>query len=153
MILPDVNLLIFAYNPGALQHEAARNWWQNCLDHSEPVGLPWVAVLGFIRIITNPKIVSPCASPREALACVSEWLSLPHVYLLHPTTHHFTLLSECIDELGTAGNLTTDAHLATIAMEHGYILHTTDADFSRFKNLKWVNPLGSKEKTNRKLKN
>lgn len=141
MILPDVNLLLYSYNPGAASHQAARQWWQKCLAGSEPIGLAWVVILGFIRISTNPKIVTPAATPQMAVNCVEEWLAFPHVRLLNPADGHLTRLSEKLQELGVAGNLTTDAHLATLAMDHGYILHTTDADFSRFPGLKWVNPL------------
>jgi len=102
-----------------------------------------VLILGFIRISTNPRIYAVPQTPQAALATISDWLSLPHFRLLNPTPHHFKFLHAHILELGSAGNLTTDAHLAALAMEHGTILHTTDADIVRFPNLNWINPLAS----------
>ena len=71
---------------------------------------------------------------------IASWLELPHVHIQHPSGRHFDSLREAFDRLGTAGNLTTDAHLATLAIERGYVLYTTDADFARFPGLRWVNP-------------
>lgn len=141
MILPDVNLLLYAHDSRGSLFTPASRWWQKCLQGDVPVGLAWVVILGFIRISTNPRIYAVPQTPQAALATLSEWLSLPHFRLLNPTPHHFKFLHAHILELGSAGNLTTDVHLATLAMEHGYILHTTDADFTRFPKLKWVNPL------------
>jgi toxin-antitoxin system PIN domain toxin len=141
VILPDVNLLLYAHDSrGALFIPASR-WWLRCLQSGEPIGLAWVVILGFLRISTNPRIYATPQTPAAALATVAEWISLPHFHLLNPSADHFKILNELVGELGTAGNLTTDAHLATLALEHGYILHTTDADFARFPKLNWVNPL------------
>ncbi len=141
MILPDINVLIYAYNPAAPEHSLARKWWDACLAGEEPVGLAWVVVLGFIRITTLPKLHANPMSAKQACATVAEWLTLPHYHLVNPTPGHFERLSAQFEKIGVAGNMTTDAHLAALASERGYILHTTDADFSRFPGLKWINPL------------
>lgn len=99
-------------------------------------------MLGFIRLLTNPRIYDNPYSPTEILAIVQTWLELPHVKIIHPSAQHFALLATLIEHVGTAGNLTTDAHLAALAIERGLILQTTDADFARFPGLKWNNPLG-----------
>lgn len=143
MILPDVNILIHAHNLGSPHHEAAREWWDEVLSGSEWVALPWVTVLGFLRITTNRAILNNPWTVDEALQRVEAWLEQPNVRFLHPTDRHATLLAGLLRNLGTAGNLTTDAHLAALAIEHGYTLYTTDADFIRFPGLKWVNPLRS----------
>ena len=75
------------------------------------------------------------------MAIAQTWLELSHVKIIHPSAQHFTLLAHLIEKVGTAGNLTTDAHLAALAIERGLILQTTDADFARFPGLKWNNPL------------
>ena len=80
-------------------------------------------------------------SVQDALGRVEEWLSLPHIHLIHPAPGHFATWSSLLKGIGTAGNLTTDAHLAALAIERGLILQTTDADFARFPGLKWNNPL------------
>lgn len=141
MILPDVNLLVYAYNADAPKHDAARSWWDERLAGPEGVALAWVTLLGFIRICTHPKIHQNPMTPEEACGRIAEWLELPHFKILHPADGHFSRLQAGLIQLGTAANLTTDAHLAVLAMERGLVLHSTDADFSRFTGLKWVNPL------------
>ncbi len=141
MILPDINLLIYAHNLRAAQHQKALAWWNGCLQGQEGIALPWVVVLGFIRISTHPAIFENPLTVADALSRVEEWLALPHIQLIHPPHSHFQTLGSMLKTLGTAGNLTTDAHLAALAIERGLILHTTDADFSRFPGLKWQNPI------------
>jgi uncharacterized protein len=143
MILPDINLLLYAHDSRGANYPAASAWWQRCLDGPEPVGLAWVVILGFIRISTNPRVYAEPQSPAAACSTIAEWLTLPHYHLVDPAQGHFTRLHQNLKHLGVAGNLTTDAHLATLASESGYILHTTDADFSRFPRLKFINPLRS----------
>lgn len=141
MILPDVNILIHAYNSSSPQHFKAKEWWEGALSGSEGIGIAWVTVLGFIRITTHRQILTFPLSPQQATACIDQWLSLPHVHLTNPSSEHFTRLKDHLEKLGTAGNLTTDAHLATLAIERGYTLYSTDVDFHRFAGLKWINPL------------
>lgn len=140
MILPDVNVLVHAHNADSSVHEAARAWWDGCLAGSEGVGLAWAVMLGFVRITTNRKVVARPLAVGEVMARMQEWLALPHVHIAHPSESHFGRLREQLDRLGTAGNLTTDAHLAVLAMERGYVLYSTDADFARFPGLRWSNP-------------
>ncbi len=144
MILPDVNLLLYAHNTLDSNHEAARKWWDQCLAGPMGVKLAWVVILGFIRLSTHPRIFTHPFLPDEALERVQEWLTLPHVAIIHPSEAHLEKLSGLIRQAGTAGNLTTDAHLATLAIERGLVLHTTDVDFSRFSGLRWKNPLAKK---------
>jgi uncharacterized protein len=97
-------------------------------------------LLGFIRITTNRKIVARPLAVRDVLDRIQSWLELPHVHVAQPSEGHFAKLRQAFEALGTAGNLTTDAHLVTLAMERGYVLYSTDADFARFADLRWVNP-------------
>lgn len=141
MIFPDLNLLVYAYNLRSPQHQKALNWWTDCLNGSVGVGLAWVVIQGFVRITTHPKIFEHPLSIHDALGHVQEWLTLPHVQIVHPPQAHFHTWSSLLKDLNTAGNLTTDAHLAALAIDRGLILHTTDADFARFSGLKYQNPL------------
>lgn len=141
MILPDVNLLLYAHNPHAAHHQKALHWWNQCLQGHEGVALAWVVILGFVRISTQPRIFERPMRAEDAVGRVQEWLSLPHVHLVHPAPTHFQTWSGLLLHIGTAGNLTTDAHLAALAIERGLVLQTTDVDFARFPGLKWKNPL------------
>src|SRR5262245_30958271 len=123
MILPDVNVLVHAHNADSLVHKAAREWWDECLAGPQGVGLAWAALLGFIRITKNRKVVTRPFVVSDVMARVQSWLELPHIHIAEPSSAHFARLRIELERLGTAGNLTTDAHLATLAMERGYVLY------------------------------
>jgi hypothetical protein len=142
MIIPDVNVLVHAYNRQSLQHDAVRAWWEDTLSHSRPVGLPWISILGFIRICTNPRIALHPMTAAEAAGHVKSWLAAPHVDLLHPGDRHAEIFFGLLENLGLAANLTTDVHLAALAIEYQAELASTDSDFTRFKGLRWINPAG-----------
>jgi toxin-antitoxin system PIN domain toxin len=142
MILPDVNLLVHAYNTQSPSHSKARTWWEDLMNGSRPVGLPWVVALGFIRITTHRQILGNPLPVPLACEAVRSWLARPYVGLVHPGERHAAILFGFLEALGAAGNLTTDAHLAALAIEHQAELHSTDADFTRFRGLRWVNPVG-----------
>lgn len=141
MIVPDINLLVHAYNAQSPVHEPARAWWEALLGAAAPVGIPWVVALGFIRITTHPRIVEHPLPVDAACRHVEAWLGQPQVSPLLPGGRHPAILFDLLRRLGSAGNLTTDAHLAAIAIEHQAELHSTDADFTRFSGLRWRNPL------------
>ena len=141
MIVPDVNLLVHAYNSESRVHAAARAWWEALLNGVRPVGLPWVTILGFIRVATHPRVFARPLSPQAACAPVRAWLERPFVAILHPGQRHAEILFGLLERLGTGGNLATDAHLAALCIEHQAELHSTDADFSRFSGLRWKNPV------------
>jgi len=105
------------------------------------IGLPLASILGFIRITTNSKICPNPVSLKDAESAVKSWLDRPQTILIHPGNQHFEILFRILEHAGVAGNLTTDAHLAALAIEHQAELHSTDADMSRFPGLRWFNPL------------
>jgi toxin-antitoxin system PIN domain toxin len=144
VILPDVNLLVHAYNSDSPIHSMARLWWEDCLTRDRPVRLPWVVVLGFLRLSTHPKIATRPLPVDLACRAVESWLTRPQVLLLHPGRRHAEILLGLLRAAGTGGNLTTDAHLAALAIEHEVELNTTDSDFSRFPGLRWSKPLSFK---------
>lgn len=141
MIVPDVNLLLHAYNVASPRHASARAWWEALLNGNGPVGLTWIAAGGFIRLTTHRAVLGNPLPAQVACAHVRSWLRRPAVGILQPGTRHAELLLGLLEQLGTAGNLTTDAQLAAIAIEFQAELHTTDADFARFPGLSWRNPL------------
>lgn len=141
MIVPDVNLLIHAYDRDSPLHPQAREWWESSMNDPAPVGLAWVAILGFIRISTHRSILENPLPVETASDHARAWLAQPQVTVLHPGNRHAEVLFHLFEQAGTAGNLTTDAHLAALAIEYQAVLHTTDADFSRFSGLRRKNPL------------
>jgi toxin-antitoxin system PIN domain toxin len=141
MILPDINLLIYAYDASSPFHAAAATWWQDCLSGEEPVGLSSVVIFGFVRISTNPRIFLHPLTAAEAAGLVRSWLERPPTQILEPSTGHVEDVLRLLEGIGTAGNLVTDAQLAALALEHDAVLHTADADFLRFPGLRWINPL------------
>jgi len=141
VILPDINLLLYAYDAGSLHHSKAAKWWQECLSGDEPVGMVHVVIFGFLRIATNPRVFSNPMSTTEAAGHVRSWLEQPPVQVLEPSPDHVQSTLELLEKLGTAGNLVSDAQMAAVAMKHGAVLHTADADFLRFQGLRWFNPL------------
>jgi len=147
MIIPDINLLIYAHNDQAPQHEAARKWWEDLLNGTSPVGLPWVSIAGFIRLMTHQRILTTPLDVKPAVDHVRLWLAQPPVRIVHPGSRFEEIFFCYLEALGTAGNLTTDAQLAALAVEHQAELHTADTDFLRFPGLRWINPLDQKKST------
>lgn len=143
MKLPDVNLFLYAYDSRSPRHAVARDWLEQTLSGSETVGLSWIVLLAFIRLITRPVVVEQPLDADAAIEIVESWLEQPCVVAINPTERHTAVLRELLAPLGTAGNLTTDAHLAALAIEHGALLCSCDADFSRFQGLRWTDPLQS----------
>lgn len=141
MKLLDLNLLIYAVNRDSPRHRQAKAWLEEVLSGNEPVALPWNVILGFVRITTNSRILPGALSVEGAVSIVDSWLAQPVVKLISPGSEHWRILRALLITAGTAGNLTTDAHLAALAIEHGAELCSTDTDFARFAKLRWANPL------------
>jgi toxin-antitoxin system PIN domain toxin len=139
--LPDVNLLIYAVDESSRHHARARPWLEQVLSGTEEVGFAWLALLGFIRISTNPAAFGNPLSLARAFEFVESWLGSPVATVVHPTERHAALLHGLLEPLGTAGNLTSDAHLAALSVEHGAELCSADTDFARFAEVRWHNPL------------
>ena len=141
MIVPDINLLVYAYNDGAPHHESARRWWEDLVNGTERVGVPWVVSTGFVRLMTHPSVlVRPAAAP-EAVDYVREWFRFPHVAPVNPGAEHLALFRRNLAAAGVGANLVTDSHIAAVAMEYQAEVHSNDTDFSRFPGLRWRNPL------------
>jgi toxin-antitoxin system PIN domain toxin len=141
MILVDANILIYAYNPSADRHAAAKRWLEAAVAGTVPVRLAWVTVLAFVRIMTHPQVFRRPLSLQEAVGIVDEWLEHPMVSVLDAGDRHWSILRGLLLDGQASGPLSTDAHLAALAIEHGATLHTTDRDFARFPALKVVDPL------------
>ncbi len=141
MILPDINLLVYAYNEDAPLHLASKAWWEQCLSGTEPVGLAWAVLLGFVRLMSHRRVLLAPMPASEAVAQCRAWLAQPNSRILTPGPRHLDVLSNLLDGPSISASLVTDAHLAALAIEHQAELHSNDSDFSRFSGLRWRNPV------------
>ncbi|MBW2107721.1 MAG: type II toxin-antitoxin system VapC family toxin [Deltaproteobacteria bacterium] len=141
MKIVDINLLIYAINKDTPHHVGAKKWLEDSLSSEEPFGFAWIVILGFLRIVTNGRVLPKPLLPETAMDVVDDWLRQPPSLTVVPSRQHWSIFREILSPLGTAANLTSDAHLAALAIEHGARLYSTDNDFGRFESLRWTNPL------------
>jgi toxin-antitoxin system PIN domain toxin len=139
--LPDVNLLLYAFDEASPYHQRAGAWLEEVLSGTETLGFAWLVLLAFLRLATRRQLFEPALEPAQAFDIVERWLAQPCSVVLHPTERHANLLRGLVEPLGTAGNLVNDAHLAALAIEHGGEVCSADTDFARFRGLRWSNPL------------
>ena len=142
MKLVDLNVLLYVVNEDAVHHQTTLDWWEETLHGDGPVGLTWVVLLGFLRLSTNPAIFPSPLDSETALAKAETWLSLGQTRLVQETADHWQILTDLLEATGVAGNLTTDGHLAALAISHGATLVSFDHDFARFPGLRWESPAG-----------
>ena len=141
MIVPDLNLLVYAHSTGAPLHDPARQWWEDLVNGTERVGVPWLVAAGFVRLLTHPRVMNNPADPAHAVDLMAQWFSSPTVSPLNPGPQHIAILRNMLAAAGTGGDLVTDAHIAALAVEHQAEVHSNDSDFARFPGLNWHNPL------------
>lgn len=141
MKIVDANLLLYAVNEDAPLHGKAKPWLEALLSGTEAAGFEWTVLLAFLRLSTRTAVFPNPLRVREALALVDSWLSQPCAVVVGPEEGHLDVLKEMLTPFGSAGNLTSDAHLAAVAREHGAELCSCDGDFARFPGVRWTNPL------------
>lgn len=141
MIVPDLNVLIYATDSTSPHFAKAHPWWTRTLSGSELIGLAWSVSIGFVRLTTNPRVFAHPLTAAESIGIVSTWLASANVVPVEPTGRHLAIMQGLLVDVGVAGNLIPDAHLAALAMEHGATLASADADFDRFMGLRRVNPV------------
>jgi len=143
MRLLDANLLLYAVNRDAPLHTQAKRWLESVMSGGETVAFSWNVILAFLRLTTRQGLFRAPLSPERAFDLVAAWLEHPPVTVIHPGPRHLEVLRDLLRPLGTGGNLTSDAHLAALAIEHGAELCSCDGDFARFPGLRWRNPLAA----------
>jgi toxin-antitoxin system PIN domain toxin len=144
VILVDANLLLYAANHAAPENEAARAWLDGRLSGTARVALPWPSLLAFVRLATNPLVMSRPASMAAAWRQVEEWLAAEPVWIPAATDRHAEVMTRFCTAPWMTSRLVPDAHLAALAVEHGLTLCSTDGDFARFPGLEWRNPLAAR---------
>ena len=141
MILIDTNLLVYAYAMQMPQHERANRWLDEQLQNGMRVGMPWHSLLGFVRIVSNPKAFTRPDSVAAAWQQVRLWLGAGNVWTPLPTERHVGILDGIVSAVSVTSDFVMDMHLAALALEHGLTLYSNDRDFARVPKLRWVNPL------------
>lgn len=141
MIVPDVNLLLYAEIDAFPHHAGARRWWEGVMNGERQVGIAPVCLFGFLRLATNRRVLTDPLTAELAIERVQRWLERPHVVLLVPGTRHLDTAFRLLRSLGTGGNLTTDVQIAAHAAEYNGEVFSNDRDFGRFEGVPWVNPL------------
>lgn len=145
MILVDANLLLYAHNTAAPEHAAARAWFERALSGPDRVGIPWPSTVAFARLASNPVVFRQPITPTAAWQVAREWLRRPNVWIPAPGAMHGDIFESLLAGAHVTSRTVPDAHLATLAMEHGLTLCSTDSDFAKFAGLHWNNPLSSGE--------
>lgn len=140
MQLVDANVLLYAVNADAPHHAASRRWLDDALAGPEPVGFDWVVMLAFLRLATNPRIFPHPLEPAVATTVLRSWLEQPAAVVVQPSPVHLDVLTGLLSSSGTAGNLVTDGHLASLAITSSATVVTFDADFGRFPGVVWRMP-------------
>ncbi len=141
MIVPDINLLIYAHNEAFAQHRIAREWFHGIMAGSEPVGFSSVVVLGFVRVLSSAAAVSRPGRPDGLLRIAGGWLARPVARRVEAAADYTEVMQHLFAATGAGARLTTDAYLAAVAMSHDAVLHSNDSDFERFPGLRVENPL------------
>ena len=141
MILIDANLLIYAVNRDAPSHTKAKAWLESVIEGTETVAFSWTVLLAFLRLTTKAGLFRKPLTVKQAFDLIDAWLEPPIAVVLEPGRNHRKQLRKLLTSTGVGGNLTSDAHLAALAMEYEAELSTADEDFARFDGLRWRNPL------------
>lgn len=141
MKLIDANVLIYALDNQSPHHGSLKGWLERVYLEDDVVGLPRMSLLAFIRITTNPRIMSTALSSEQALSCVQSLLSHPKSVILSGGPNHWQIFRRVVSSSGVFGPAVTDAYMAALAIEHGCLLCSTDQGFRRFRDLKFMNPL------------
>ncbi len=141
MIVPDLNLLLYAYNPNDSFHNESRDWWESLMNSDEPVYLPATVIFGFLRIATHKRVFSNACTPQEAVSIVESWLDQPNVRIADSDSESLKLSLELIRTGSFGGNLVPDIQIAGIAIRLGATIHSNDTDFRKFDGVKVYNPL------------
>ncbi len=143
MILPDVNVLVYAYREEARDHAAYREWLETTINGESAFGLSDLVASGFLRVVTHPRALLPPSPLSDAMNFVEAVRSVPNRVAVHPGPDHWRIFRRLCEESGAKGNVVPDAYLAALAIERGCEWITTDRDFARFRGLRWRHPLRS----------
>jgi uncharacterized protein len=141
LILPDVNVLVYAHRRDTPDHDAYRGWLETAINGDSAYGMSDLVLSGFLRVVTHPRVFKQPSALADAVTFANQLRDQPNCVPIVPGSTHWRTFSRLCSEANVKGNLVPDAYYAALAIEHGCEWITTDRDFSRFKGLKWRHPL------------
>jgi len=142
VLLPDVNVLIYAHREDSTaEHSAYASWLSDLATGVEPFALSVLTLAGLVRIVTNPRIFKRPSTLDEVFDFIRELKERPTARIVAPGPLHLEILEDLCRRAGATGKLSADAQHAAVAIEHGCTLVSTDSDFDRFPGLRWRHPL------------
>lgn len=139
-MIVDANVLLYAVDSKSHFHATARTWLDEAMNGVERVGLPWVSLMAFQRIITHPRVTANPLTPADAWSYITDWLDADQAWVPTPGSRHRDILGQLLIDGDLRGNLVTDAHLAALAIENGTGICSFDSNFTRFNDLRWIDP-------------
>ncbi|MDQ6910174.1 MAG: PIN domain-containing protein [Actinomycetota bacterium] len=140
-MLLDANILLYAVDEESPVHEASRTWMEGALNGPSRVGIPWMSITAFLRIVTNARALREPLTAAEAWGIVESWLDAPSVWVPAPGPGHREIFGRLVRSLDLRANLVPDAVLAALCVEHGLQMISADTDFARFTEIAWHNPV------------
>ena len=140
MKVVDLNVLLHVVDEGSPHHDTALNWWTSALTSNDRIGIHWNVAIGFLRVATSARVFPNPLTAEQALEVLDAWWQHPNVVVARESDDHWSILRSLLDESGTGGNLSSDAHLAAVAVGYGADLVSFDADFGRFRRVSWERP-------------
>ncbi len=140
-MLVDANILLYSVDEASPFHQAAKDWMTEALNGPRRVGLPWISLAAFVRIVSNPRALAHPLTPGEAWEFIEEWLDAPAAWVPSPGRGHRAILGRLLLDLDLRANLVTDGVLAALCIEHGLQVISADSDFARFDEITWYNPV------------
>lgn len=140
MVLPDVNVLVYAHREETANHDACREWLEDVVNGDEAYAIADLVLSGFVRVVTHPKVFNRPSNIEDAIAFAEQVRDQPNCVRVEPGPRHWDLFKRLCLEAGVKGNLVPDAYFAAMAIESGCEWISTDQDFTRFKGLRWRRP-------------
>ncbi len=140
MLLPDVNVLVYAFRADSAHHEPCRDLLMRCMNGDEAYGMASLVLSGFVRIVTHPRVFAVPDPIDAALTFATALRSPDHCVPVEPGARHWEIFDRLCREANARGNLVPDAYLAALAIESGCEWITTDRDYARFGDLRWRHP-------------
>lgn len=140
MILPDVNVLVYAHREDAVDHLLYRQWMEGIIQSGQPYAISDHVLSGFLRVVTHPRVFTKPSPIQSALDFARQLREQPNCRIVTPGSRHWKIFADLCQSVAAAGNLVPDVWFAALAIESGCEWITTDRDYKQFPDLRWRHP-------------